>query len=247
MSGASGETALQPSALSTSPLMGPILLTYLLATFGVLALTFVAIQAKLPCGKWRKGLWYGLVFGGMWYIGMLETVALWGNPLAQELFMGFADGLPIFTLSLLLGGCVATDSVYSPDEVRITPGAIPVVGGVYLIGRYAGYALLSVDSAYLTRPLTTALWTLAIGIWMGLGYWLLRAGVPARTPFGRALFFGGVVYGLNWAFFILFMPLLFEMNWGDVLLRAFSDALWITLGAFVVERWIAPQTYRDRR
>lgn len=94
MSGASGEITLEPSALSTSELFGPTLLFFLLLTFGVLAFTFLFIQANLPYGKWRKGLWYGVLFGGIWYIGMFESVLVWGNPFEQELFMGFADAVP---------------------------------------------------------------------------------------------------------------------------------------------------------
>lgn len=169
---------------------------------------------------------------------------MWGNPLVQELFMGFADALPIFLLGLLLGVFVAQDSSSQPDIApdRITPTVIPIIGGVYLIGRYIGYTLLGVESAYLARPLDTALWTLGMGTWIGLIYWRLRAGVPAQTPLERALRFGGLVFGLNWACFIFFMPILFAMDWSDVVLRTVNDIIWVALGTSVAERWRAPHT-----
>jgi hypothetical protein len=235
MSGASGEITLEPSALSTSELFGPILLFFLLLAFGVLAFTFLFIKANLPYGKWRKGLWYGVLFGGIWYIGMFESVVVWGNPFEQELFMGLADAVPIFLFCLLLGGLIATDPGPSLQQVRVTPGVILGIGFFYLFGRYVAYAFLEIESAYLSNPLPTALWTLGIGVWIGLGYWRLRAGVPAGTPLGRATLFGGVVYGLNWLLFIFFMPLLFHMDWRYTLLRIVSDVIWVTRGVFVVE------------
>jgi hypothetical protein len=50
-----------------------------------------------------------------------------------------------------------------------------------------------------------------MGLAVGIMYALLKDGVKGKTLWQRGLWFGGVVFGLIWALFNFFMPVVFDM------------------------------------
>lgn len=236
-SGSSSAVELTPSIFAETEIFVPLILAYALLVYGLLAIIFIYLQPGLPQKRWRKGLWYGVAFGGLWFIGMLEGSLVLGTPLVQELFIGISDALPMVVLGLLLGRFVATDSSLSMRQGRGDLRVIPVVALAYLIGRYLAYALLQIDSAYLTMPLGTLVWTLGVGLWVGLMYWLLQPGLRGETAVAQASFFAIIVFGSNWFLFTFFLPLLFEMNLLDLLARAAVDIASVWSGVLIAHRW----------
>ncbi len=54
----------------------------------------------------------------------------------------------------------------------------------------------------------TLYWTVILGLWAGITYWLLRHGLRKEySPVQRSFFFGGVIIGINWILFNLFVLL----------------------------------------
>lgn len=223
VSGVSGAVELAPSIFVQREIFVPLVLAYALLVYGLLAVIFIYLQPGLPQNRWLKGLWYGVAFGGLWFIGMLEGSLVLGTPLVQELFIGISDALPMVVLGLLLGGFTAMDSLSPMRRGRPNLRSIPIIALAYLFGRYLAYALLQIDSAYLTMPTATFLWTLGIGLWVGLIYWLLQPGLRGKTAVAQASFFAIFVFGSNWFLFTFFLPLLFEINLLDLFTRALVD------------------------
>ena len=205
-SGTSGAIPFPPSIIARLGLFVPVFLVFALVAFGLLAAVFVYLQADLPQSRWKKGLLYGLSFGGLWYIGMLEASLVLGTPLKQELFMGFADALPIFIMGVLLGAFVGTTQNSRLRQARVSAIVIPCIAFCYCVGRYIAYISLHIQSAYTTNPLGTFLWTLVMGVWIGIIYWFLESGLKNVSAIKRAIIFGCVVYGSDCCPFA-------EMNW----------------------------------
>jgi hypothetical protein len=237
---ASSESVLPPSTIAKSGLAIPAVVVYLLLTFGILAVVFFFLYVNLPYGRWTSGFWYGLSFGGLWYIGVLESTLVLGTPLEHELIMGLADALPILIMSVLLGafiGTIRTSSIPKVVDGRII--AIPCIALCYLVGRYISYLGLRIDSGITDNPLGTFLWTLGMGLWIGFIYWLLGSGLKSASAVKRAVVFGCIVYGSDWFMFNFFLPLLYEMNLTDLFLRVIIDVLFFTIGIYVAERLLA--------
>lgn len=55
----------------------------------------------------------------------------------------------------------------------------------------------------------------------------------------RSLFFGGILFGINWCIYTLFWPLLFDISLFETFLRISLDILYIIIGTYVVERFFS--------
>ena len=230
------DTGFPKSVIVKNGLLIPAAILLFFITFGALAGIFVLIQDTLPGTKLYKGLLYGLLFGGLWFIGMFEPGI---SPLWLSFFSGLADGLPILLLGILLGVFTATDTNNHLEQRAANPmPSIVTVALLYTIGRYFSYAIIHIDSAYSSLPIATLFWTVGMGLWVGVMYPLLKQGVKGNSPLKRALMFGGIIYGTDWLLYHLFMILFFDISLADLVLRAGTDALFVAAGVFIFERFV---------
>jgi hypothetical protein len=229
-------TGLPKSVIVKNGLLIPAAILLFFITFGALAGIFVLIQDTLPGTKFHKGLLYGLSFGGLWFIGMFEPGL---SPLWLSFFSGLADGLPILLLGILLGVFTATDTGHNLEQRAAKPMlSIFAVALLYIIGRYFSYAIIHIDSAYSSLPFATFFWTVGMGLWVGVMVQLLKQGVKGNSPLKRALMFGGLIYGTDWLLYNLFMLLFFEISLADLVLRTGTDAIFVSAGVFIFERFV---------
>ena len=232
---ADGVQVLAPSAIVTVGLMVPALLGFLLITFGLLEVVFVMLQSELPYGKWLKGFVFGMSFGGIWYLGVLESTLVLGTAFGRELVAGLSDAIPILVMCVLLGGLVGTQGRARRRQPGSTVLAVPIVALCYLMGRYVAYLVFNIESGAAGHPVGTLVWTSAMGLCVGLMYWLLEPGLGEASPARRAIVFGGVVYGIDWALFNFFLVVLFQMNTLDLMTRVGVDVFSVMLGVLIAE------------
>jgi hypothetical protein len=226
------------SAIFDAGLLIPAFILFAFAASLLLGIVFVLIEGGLPGTRMAKGIAFGLSYGLMWAIYLLEPftevlegsfLALYGYPIV--------DGLTFIALGLLLGIFVGTDSK-SRAKRRIGPEtlALLAIPMAFVALRLCCYAFSIISSAYGIRPLDTMLWAAGTGVWLGVMYFLLRQGVPGKSPLAKALFFGPVAIGINLFFFNSFVPLVFEVNYADLILRTLVDILSVTIGVYVCEK-----------
>jgi len=202
-----------------------------LLAFSSVACVFYRFQDSIPGAGLKKGLRYGAGIALLWLFAMLEGVALFGNPLAKEFVTGLSDAIPILAMSMLLGLFVAEHGSVAGWK-RFALGrkllAIGVFSAIFFLGRYAAYMTGAIQSGYRTNAVHTLLWTLLMGVCIGIVGILL--GQAARGSFlpRRALTFGLVLFGVNWAVFLVFMPIMFSGFLADVLARIALDILLVT-------------------
>jgi hypothetical protein len=115
----------------------------------------------------------------------------------------------------------------------------------YVNGRYVAYAVIQVNSGYAVRPVATFLWTLGMGLAVGLMYGLLKQGLRGNSPLGRALWFGVVVFGIVRVMCNFFMPVVFDMSFIsfpvpilNYVFRAGVDILSVTAGVWLAEKYL---------
>ncbi len=220
----------------------PAIIVWELLAYSVFALVFILIQDRIPGQRWKKGLLYGLSFGGLYFIGMFEAVLLLNTSVLSELVMGLTDAIAFIISGVMLGVFIGTDSVQKRNKNNSL--AILIIGLFYLLGRYLAYTVVNVQSAYATNPWATLIWTLCQGLWIGIIYYMLETGTKGRTSIGQAAFFGGIVYGLNWFLNQIFMYILIEFTF-DLLIRSGIDIVFIMIGVYAYKKWCNRKNPRD--
>jgi magnesium-transporting ATPase (P-type) len=167
---------------------------------------------------------------------MLEGVSLFGNPIMNEFVVGLSDAAPVFVLSILLSKLQiekAESDRPATFILRKKIRAVSIFTAIFLAGRYAAYFSGAIQSGIQARPLETFMWTLLMGISIGIAYVILYSNRNERSLKHRAVKFGFLIFGLNWAVFLVFMPLLFSGYIADVLLRIMIDTPLVTISSYL--------------
>lgn len=226
-----------PSYFVQSGLLKPAAAISLLIIFFLLSVVFVYIQENLPGSKLSKGIRFGVSFGGLWLLGVIGMSIFFGSPLSHEFAGGVSDCVSIIVLGILLGAFAATDSPSRSEAslVRII-SAIIIITVVFIIGQYLAFVLMS-DTPYLDiYGLSTFVWTAILGLWAGVGYWLLREGIGTeKSLIWRSLYFGGFIIGIDWVLFNLFVLLFVAVPVLDPIILSVFNIVSVIIGMFVYE------------
>ncbi|HOI58302.1 MAG: hypothetical protein PHT97_00125 [Methanoculleus sp.] len=208
-----------------------------LLAFSGAAYVYCRIRDVIPGEGVEKGVRYGSAIALIWLFAMLEGVSLFGNPIINEFVVGLSDAIPVFLMAILLSLLTAgkgENASGQPFTLRWKMTAVSVFAGIFLVGRYAAYFTGVILSGYQTSPLYTFFWTLLMGACIGVVCMLLGNIGNTLSLKRRAAKFGFLIFGVNWATFLLFMPLLFSGYLTDVLSRIIIDTLLVTIGYYLM-------------
>lgn len=198
------------------------------------ACVFYRLQSSIPGVGLSKGLRYGTAISLLWLFAMLEGVALFGNTIINEFIVGLSDAIPAYLLGILLSlSMKGKNSELKQLALSQKMRAVCVFTGMFFIGRYAAYFTGVIRLGYQTSPFYTVLWTLLMGACIGVACILLENSGNALYLKRRAAKFSMLFFGVNWATFLLFMPLLFSGFLTDVLSRIILDILLVTIGYYL--------------
>lgn len=207
-----------------------------LFAFSGVAFVYLNIRNEIPGKGLKKGLRYGTAIALLWLFAMLEGVSLFGNPIINEFVVGLSDAIPVFVLSILLSK-LQTEKFEGDLSVtfilRQKIKTVSIFTGIFLTGRYIAYLSGVIQSGNQTRPLQTFIWTLLMGISIGAAFVLLDNNRNGRSLKHRVLKFGFLIFGLNWAVFLVFMPLLFSGYIFDVFLRIIIDTTLVIFASYL--------------
>ena len=215
---------------------------YLLVVFSFIAIVFTVMQDSIPGTGLQKGLRYGLSVGGVWYLGIIETSAILGTDFVNESFMALADVGPLVLMGLLLGVLTTTDehqpeAISDANEPKRIGVMLTVITIVFVLGRYFAYAIIGIESAYVDNAIGTLVWTVGMGVIIGIMYWLLSDGVKGSSITQRAVWFTVVTFGTNWIALMAFMPLMFVgFPIASMVIRIASDFVFLIAGILLAER-----------
>ena len=108
------------------------------------------------------------------------------------------------------------------------------------------YLIFGIYSSFDEKPLETVLWCLLTGITISCVMAWLNRHVDSGGRIKRALILGGLLFGVDLLLFNFFMPLVFDADIPDLILRTLVDVLAVTAGclAFPNQRKSNPS---DRR
>jgi hypothetical protein len=106
----------------------------------------------------------------------------------------------------------------------------------FLAGRYLSYSVINVESAFLKLPAETFLWTLAMGMTVGVLYQFCGRTLPG-SPLVKGLLFSFVVFGIDWMLFTQVVPVLFYVTpfewFRSFVVRVLMDCVFIAMGVAI--------------
>lgn len=217
----------------------PVVMLWILIAYSIVVYVFYRYEDKLPGVKSEKGLRYGIAIGLLWLWGVVEASSISGTTLIHETLGGISDGGPVVLMGLLLA--TFTIKKNSIEDKKTTFNltnifsSVLIFSSVFLVGRYCIYFTRFIKSGYETRPCATFIWTLFMGMFVCVIYNLLGQTTKSSSTLLSAIKFGVIIFGVNWAVFQLFMPLVFEGTLVDIIIRSFADILFATLSYYLSE------------
>ncbi len=232
-----------PSIIAEKGLLLPALAALVFVWFTISAVIFALIQENLPGSRLQKGLRYGFAFGVLWLLAMFEVSLVFPLPVQYSFRTGLVDGLATVFLGILLGILIGTDSA-SARFRKPRQGALAVlsVAAAFLAWRYFAYVILRFESGHFTHPLTNFLWTLGMGLWFGVTYWLLEQAFQGYSPLKRALWFGSLVLGSVWFIGGWFAPAAGRILLLPIAIRYGMDVVSFIVGVYAFAKFAQGRT-----
>ncbi|HYF78138.1 MAG TPA: hypothetical protein VD973_13440 [Symbiobacteriaceae bacterium] len=213
--------------------VGVVILFFLVAYY-LIASVFLRYESKMSGAKYERGLTFGLLVGGIWWLGMIEAVFALGTDFVTEALTGLFDLIPIVVLCLLLSAFMVEDQRTIGRE-RFDARSALVNAAVFLVivvgGRVMRY-FWGIGGHYLENIGLAVLWTAMFALVISLSYTALsRAGFLARSPLKSALHFTFVLFGVHYALFVYFVPLIFKGLFVTVSIGFGYDLLFVFLSS----------------
>lgn len=219
------------------------------AVYGMGALTLMAVffgvvQRPWPGRRGWNGLIFGVLLGFLWALGFLTSSAFFGTTLRAELLNGVLDMAALGLGGWLIGLALERDAPRSEHGSRKPWLAIVLVACGFVsadaLGAMLLHAPLGQTAVLLPRPETTLQYAtlFMVGLWAGVMYVILRAGLPFGPAWANAAFFAFGIFGHSWTWFKLYLVIEFSGVLLTLLLIGFIGALGVFIGALAYE-WTA--------
>lgn len=223
--------------------VGVVVLFFLVAYY-LIASVFLRYESKMRGTKYQRGLTFGLVVGGIWGLGMIETVFALGTDFVTEALTGLFDLVPIVVLCLLLSAFMVEDRRPISREPFDAKGAL-VNAAVFVVVMVSGRVMRyfgGIGGHYLDNVGMSVLWTAMFALVISFSYTVLsRAGLSARSPLKSALHFTLVLFGIHYALFVYFVPLIFKGLLVTVSIGLGYDLLFVFLSS-LASYWISSRS-----
>jgi hypothetical protein len=224
-----------PSIFVEQGLFLPAAGVALIFLFGVVAIVFAVTQENMSGIIIMKGWRYGMAFGVLCFVSIIEMSLIFGSSLLDELRTAATDGVSLLLLGLLLAWLTGTNGQSTQGRTKLSWIIFILIPLFFLGGRYFGHAVVHTMSAYLEKPGATFFWTLGIGMWLGVMYWLLQDERNDVSAMAQAIRFGFLVFGGFWLIYNMFVLVFVQVSILDLFVRVFIDITSVTVSIWIAK------------
>ena len=223
------QTVLEPSIFAQNGTMPLAFTVYGVFAYSLIASLFLIIRNRLSGNRVLQGLKYGFSCCIVWIVYLLEPLPHVAG--IDRITYPVADSLALIVMGLLLGWLFGNPARRADKEKSPFP-ILPVlaVTGGFFVGRMIQYLVFGIYSSFDEKPLETVLWCLLTGIAISCVMAWLNLYIHSENRIKRALILGGLLFGVDLLLFNFFMPLVFDADIPDLILRTFIDIVSVTVG-----------------
>lgn len=240
------QTVLAPSVFAQNGTMPLAFTVYGIFAYSLIASLFLLIRNRMSGNRVLQGLKYGLSCCIVWIVYLLEPLPHVAG--IDRITYPVADSLALIVMGLMLGWLFGNPAQRADKEKTPFP-ILPVlaVTGGFFAGRMIQYLVFGVYSSFDEKPLETVLWCLLTGIAISCVMAWLNLYIHSENRMLQALILGVLLFGVDLILFNFFMPLVFDADIPDLILRTFMDILAVTVGclAFSNQRNVNPVERRQ--
>ena len=240
------QTVLVPSVFAQNGTIPLAFTVYGIFAYSLIASLFLLIRNRMSGNRVLQGLKYGLSCCIVWIVYLLEPLPHVAG--IDRITYPVADSLALIVMGLLLGWLFGNPAQRVDKEKTPFP-ILPVlaVTGGFFAGRMIQYLVFGVYSSFDEKPLETVLWCLLTGIAISCVVAWLNLYIHSENRMLQALILGVLLFGVDLILFNFFMPLVFDADIPDLILRTFIDILAVTVGclAFSNQRNVNPVERRQ--
>lgn len=202
---------------------------YGIFAYSLIASLFLLVRNRLGRNRILQGLKYGLSCCAVWVVYLLEPLP--HVAVIDRITYPAADSLALIVMGLLLGWLLGKPKYLAGLQKTAFP-ILPVltVTACFFAGRMIQYLIFGIYSSFDEKPLETVLWCLLTGITISCASAWLSLHISNGNRVKRAMVLGCLLFGVDLILFNFFMPLVFDADIPDLILRSFIDILAVTLG-----------------
>ena len=224
------QSVLPPSVFVINGTMPLAFSVYGVIAYSLIAAMFLLVHNQLSGSKVVQGLKYSVACSLIWIVYLLEPLPH-AAPL-DRITYPLADTFSLLVMGALVGVMLGRKETKRNSKV---PGnsrllAIFAIMVLFIIGRLIQYYVLDIYSSFAEKPLETLIWCAVTGLTNACVLDWFNKHVQQSSRAANALIVGGVLFGLNLFLFNFFMPLVFDADLTDLLLRTFVDVAAVTVG-----------------
>lgn len=215
---------------------------YVVVLISMMAVFFRLVQQRWPGRRGAKGLVFGASLGIIFSFGFFTGSAFLGTTLRADFLNSLVDLIALSFAGWLIGLAIGRDVTTSAPRIwqpwlavlLVAAGFVSVhaLGGRLFAGLFTSTAELLLVPETLTQILLLA----GLGLWAGVMYVMLRAGLPFNSVGARAAFFAFGVFGHSWTWFNVFFVIEFAGVLPTVLVLGLLGATGVFAGAIAYER-----------
>lgn len=242
------QSVLQPALFVKNGTLPIAFMIYGIFAYSIIAALYLLIENKLSGHRIIKGLKYGLSCCAVWVVYLLEPLPHI-SPI-DKITYPLADGMALIVMGLLLGLLLSKSK---PKEAKETQSLskswldVLCIAACFINGRIAQYFILNIYSSFNTAATPTILWTLLTGVVIAAVVLWPGQYLNEQNKVIKALLSGGVLFGANLLLFNFFMPLVFNTDIPDLILRTAIDIGAVTVGLLLLPLPVSSKRRKEIR
>lgn len=224
------QTVLQPSIFVTNGTLPLVFTLYGTFAFSLIAALFLLLAPYIPGKKLTQGLKFGTAFTLIWIVYLLEPLP--HADAIDRITYPIADGFALLVLGLLAGALLGRD--VKKTNTTTMSKSLSISGGVlavfFVIGRLIQYYFFQIYSSFTEKPGQSIAWSVLTGLVIACVLTWFMVTLPNRGRVNNAVKVGLILFGTNLVLFNFFIPLVFDADMPDLILRTAVDLIAVALG-----------------
>lgn len=227
------QTVLEPSIFVQNGTLPLAFVIYGIIAYSAIATLFLFVRNRISGHKVIKGVKYGLALGAIWSIYLLEPLPH-VNRFIDKISYPLVDSAALIVMGVFLGVLLCDNT---PGDKKASTSkdlwGVACIALCFSIGRLFQYLLIDIYSSFHDKTMSTLLWMIATGVVIGIVLKWFRCYIHAQSRIKATIMLGFVIFGVNMVFFNFFMPLVFNSDIPDLLIRTGVDIVAVAIGVFL--------------
>lgn len=238
------QDVLEPSIFVDHGTMPMAFSIYGILAYTVIAFMFLLVKDKISGSRTIRGLKYAISYCLVWVVYLLEPlphVAVmdkFSYPIADStalLVMGWLTGLLL---------CEKKEKVCE-NTFKIDFISTISISLFFTLGRMIQYKVIGIYSSYPVDKTGSILWAVFVGFVLSLVMQWLNDKLCVKNRLARPVLLGMVLFGVDLLLFNFFMPLVFDADIPDLIIRTFVDVFSVTAGCFFMQGIVRGKFFFD--